>query len=60
MSVGIRELHFKVEDFIVLVHFFNGTAKTKLEILAFLNWGEFVKNPTSEYSPLCHRLLWVW
>ena len=40
MSVGVRGLHSKVNDSMLIL---NGTAK-KLPILAFLYCGEIVKN----------------
>ena len=43
MSVVIKGLHFKLEDFIGLVSSLR-TTTTKLTILAFLYCGEFVKN----------------
>ena len=43
MSVGIKELHFKVANFIGLVNL-NDTAIAKLAILAFLYHVEIVKN----------------
>ena len=43
--MGMKGLHFKVEDFIGVTAFnLNGSAKTKLSILSlFLYCGEFVK-----------------
>ena len=41
MSVGVRGLHSKVNDSMLIL---NGTTKTKLAILAFLYCGEIVKN----------------
>ena len=43
MSVGVGGLYFKVANFIGLVHF-DGPAKRKWTILAFLYCGKFVKN----------------
>ena len=44
MSVGNHGLHFKVNDFIVLVHYQTySTAEKNLAILAFLYYGEFLK-----------------
>ena len=63
MSVGVIGLYFKVK--ISLVQFISdGTAKTKLAILAFLSCGKFVKtsyisgtvNEENQYSLIEHVL----
>ena len=41
MSVGPRGLHLKITNFILFIS--NGMTKTKLAILAFLYYEEFVK-----------------
>ena len=56
MSVDIKELYFKVADFIGLVH---GAAKTKLAILAFMYCGEFVKNSSVKVISLLFAFLFL-